>query len=135
MPQAAAPPGITAMGVFLLFGALMASLAGSSLVWPGSFLEPLWQLNPRAYGELAPFGRWIGIPFLLLAVTMACTAAGWFQRRRWAWWLVVGIITAQVLGDLVNFFLGRLAEGALGVTIAGALLYYLLRPAIRAAIS
>jgi hypothetical protein len=34
---------------------------------------------------------------------------------------------------LVNAFSGRVVEGAIGVTIAGLLLFYLTRPQVRAA--
>src|SRR5438445_11725698 len=58
---------------------------------------------------------------------------GWFRRRLWGWRLAVGIITTQVLGDLVNFLMGDFVLGGTGFTIAGALLFYLLRPEVRAA--
>ncbi|HEY1467702.1 MAG TPA: hypothetical protein VGF61_01565 [Candidatus Acidoferrum sp.] len=92
----------------------------------------MWALNPRAHKELAPFGKAIGIPFLLLAVTLAVAGMGWLKRRLWEWRLAVAIIATQVLGDLVNVFLGRVVEGSMGVAIAGALLFYVLRPGVRA---
>jgi hypothetical protein len=92
----------------------------------------MWALNPRAHKELAPFGKAIGIPFLLLTVTLAVAGMGWLKRRLWEWWLAVAIIATQVLGDLVNVFLGRVVEGSMGVAIAGALLFYVLRPGVRA---
>jgi hypothetical protein len=52
--QTKSPKGIIAVGIFLFFGAMMASLAGTTLVWPGTTLDRLWTLNPRAYKELAP---------------------------------------------------------------------------------
>jgi len=58
------PRGITAIGIFLLFGAAMACLAGTSLTWRGTALDRMWALNPRAYKDLAPFGKAVGIPFL-----------------------------------------------------------------------
>jgi hypothetical protein len=58
---------------------------------------------------------------------------GWFKRRLWGWQLAVGIIAVQVLGDLVNAFMGDLVRGGVGFVIAGALLVYLLRPEVRAA--
>jgi hypothetical protein len=36
------------------------------------------------------------------------------------------------LGNLVNIFRGRIAEGGIGVAIAGALLLYLMRAKVRA---
>ncbi len=127
------PRGVTALGIFLLFGAVMASLVGMTLVWRGTTLDRLWTLNPRAYKELAPYGKAVGIPFLLLGVTLAVAGMGWFKRRLWGWRLAVGIIAVQVLGDLVNAFMGDLVRGGVGFVIAGALLVYLLRPEVRTA--
>jgi hypothetical protein len=43
--RASAPRGIIAVGIFLLFGGVMASLAGTTLVWQGSALDRIWSLN------------------------------------------------------------------------------------------
>lgn len=123
--------GMLALGLFLFFGALMALLAGVTLVWPGTGLDSIWQLNPRAYRQLAPLGRLVGISFLFLSIMMATAVTGWFKRRIWGWWLAVGILATQCLGDLVNAFLGHTFEGLFGVTIAGALVFYLFRPGVR----
>jgi uncharacterized membrane protein YccC len=58
---------------------------------------------------------------------------GWFKRRLWGWALAVVIILSQVIGDLVNVFLGQFVRGGVGVIIAGLLLFYLLRPRVRKA--
>jgi hypothetical protein len=42
----------------------------------------------------------------------------------------VAVIATQVLGDLVNFFRGDYWRGGVGFSIASALLFYLLRPAV-----
>jgi len=123
---------MTAIGIFLLFGTVMAFLAGITLVWPGTFLHRMWALNPRAYDELAPLGKTVGLLFLSLAVALALAATGWLKRRRWGWQLAVAIIGTQVLGNFVNIFFGRAVEGLVGVTIAGALLLYITRPCVRA---
>jgi hypothetical protein len=124
---------MTAVGIFLLFGAVMALTAGIALVWPGTILDRMWVLNPRAYQQLAPFGKTLGIPFLLLSVALGCSAsAGWFNRRRWGCRLAVCIIATQVLGDLANVLMGRVIEGGVGIALAGALLLYLLRANVKA---
>ncbi len=121
------------MGVFLFFGATMALLAGSTLIWPGTVLDRAWNLNPAAYARLAPFGRTVGIPFLLLSATLILAGIGWFRRRLWGWALAVAIIATQLLGDLVNAFMGDVVRGGFGFLIAAALLFYLLRPNVRSA--
>jgi hypothetical protein len=126
------PRGITATGVFLFFGAAMASLAGTTLSWPGTSLDRVWALNPTAHKQLATFAKPAGILFLLLAVLLALAGTGWFKHRLWGWGLAVAVIAAQVLGNLINLFRGDLLRGGVGFCIASALLLYLLRPAVRA---
>jgi hypothetical protein len=125
------PRGVTAFGVFLIFGTTMALLAATTLLFPATPLDRVWKLNPRAHQELASFGKIAGFGFALLAAALALAAVGWFRRRRWGWRLAVALIAAQVLGNLVNLFRGRVLEGAIGITIAAALLFYLLSPPIR----
>jgi hypothetical protein len=121
------------VGVFLLFGAAMACIAGITLVMRGTVLDRMWALNPRAYNELEPLGKTVGVPFLLLALALAFSGVGWLKRRRWGWQLAVVIIGVQVLANLVSLFGGRVVEGGLGLTIAGALLVYIIRPNVRGA--
>jgi len=124
---------MTAIGVFWFFGAIMTLLAGTTLIWRGTLLDHMWTLNAPAYRQLSPFGKTVGIPFLVLSAALAATGLGWFARRLWKWKLAVVIIATQVLGDLVSIFMGQFVRGAVGVTIAGALLFYLLRPEVRGA--
>jgi hypothetical protein len=58
---------MNAVGVFLVFGACMAALAGTTLVWQGTALDRLWVLNKSAYMQLAPIGRLVGTLFLVLS--------------------------------------------------------------------
>ena len=119
------PPGITAVGAFLFFGTIMASLAGATLSWPGTSFDKIWALNPTAHKQLASLGKPIGILFLFLGVALALAGTGWFKRRLWGWRLAVALIATQVLGDLVNFLRGDWLRGGVGFSIATALLVYL----------
>lgn len=127
------PWGFKIVGGFPFFGFVMASLAGTTLLWPGTPLDRMWALNPRAYNQLAPHGRVVGLLFLLLGAALFVAGTGWFRRRRWGWRLAVAIITTQVLGDLVNAFRGDFVRGVFGFIVAGALLVYLLRQDVRSA--
>lgn len=111
----------------------MASLAGATLVWQGTMLDQIWRLNPRAYRQLAPLGAKAGGLLLVVAAALAVAGARWFLRRPWARTLAIGILCTQILGDVLNLLLGQVLEGAIGVAAAGALLFYVGRPSIRAA--
>ncbi len=124
--------GITAIGIFLFFGAVMASLAATTLLWQGTPLDRVWDLNPTAYKRLSPLGDKVGILFLLLGAVLTTAGIGWFGRRLWGWRLAVLIVATQVMGDVVNCVRGDWLPGGTGVIIAGALLLFLLRPKIRA---
>ena len=49
----------------------------------------------------------------------------------WAFRLTVAVICTQLVGDLVNLVRGDLVRGGIGILVAGALLFYLLRSRIR----
>lgn len=125
------PSGFAAVGIFLFFGATMASLAAITLLWRGTSLDHIWSLNPAAYRQLAPLGRRVGILFLLLALALAAAGTGWFQRRLWGWQLAVAIIAIQTVGDVINCIGGDWLRGGIGVLVAGALLLFLLRPKVK----
>jgi hypothetical protein len=125
------PPGFVAMGIFLFFGATMAGLAATTLLWRGTVLDRAWMLNPKIYRQLSPFGSKLGILLLILSAALLMSGIGWFRRRRWGWRLAVAIIATQVLGDIINLVRGDWLRGGTGVVIAGALLMYLLSSRIR----
>ena len=126
-----AATGFTAVGVFLCFGAAMAALAALSLLWPGTPLDRAWILNPMAHSQLFARRLIFGPMFVLLSFALTCAALGWFQRRRWGWRLAVTIIGIQVAGDLGIILRGDWLRGTIGVLLAGALLVYMRRPALR----
>jgi hypothetical protein len=96
-------------------------------------LDHIWSLSPRAYSQLGSLGYKGGILMLAVAGALGVAGVGWFNRRHWAWSLAVAIIGTQIAGDFFNLYLGRVIEGAIGVTVAGGLLFYLLSAPVRAA--
>jgi hypothetical protein len=67
---------MTAIGVFSFFGAVMASLAGTTLIWPGTLLDHMWAVNAPAYRQLTSFGETVGVPFLALSAALAAAGLG-----------------------------------------------------------
>ena len=126
-------PGFTAIGIFLFFGAILASLAATTLLWRGTVLDRVWALNPMAYKQLAPVGGTAGIFFSLLGALLVSAGIGWFRRRLWGWRLAVAVIAIQIVGDVINCIRGDWLHGGIGVVIAGALLLFLLRPTVKKA--
>jgi hypothetical protein len=56
----------------------MPSLAATTLLWRGTALDRLWDLNPIAYKQLAPLGGAVRILFLLLGAALTAAGIGWF---------------------------------------------------------
>lgn len=109
----------------------MAAYAAITLLKPGTLLDRLWAMNPRAHAELTVYGRIAGIPFVIVSGTLAFVSVGWFRRRYWGWLLGVSMIAINVLGDAINFAIGERWRGAIGVTIAMALLAYMTSREVR----
>lgn len=125
-------PGSVVVVAFSLLAATFIALAtGISLVHPGTALDRLWQLNPRAHAAFAPLGRLAGALLLLLACITAATSIGLLRRRRWAWLFAIAIFAANGLGDLTSLLFRDRMKGAAGVFIAGVFLFLLLRPRMR----
>ena len=125
------PWGITARSVFFLAGAAISLIASISLLLPGSFLESIWRINPRAHDNLSSLGLWAVI--LLLIVSMFCAAAslGLWRTSWWGYWLAVGLITINLIGDVINVLLGTEPRAIVGVPIAAAILIYLMSKRVR----
>src|SRR5215210_5903625 len=91
-PRGNRPLGITALGIFFAAGFLIALTSAISLLFPESFLEPMWRLNPRARTAFSSMGAWA--PVLLITVSAACGAAafGLWRGRRWGYRVATGLL-------------------------------------------
>jgi hypothetical protein len=123
--------GFVPIGVFFLFGATMATYAAVTLLQPGTALDRLWALNKTGHAQLVTLGKSAGLGFVVLAAVMCAASIGWFRRRHWGWALGVTIIAINAAGDLINGVRGEWRKGAVGVTIAGLLLFYMTRRGVR----
>src|SRR5262245_6345669 len=124
-PPLRRPLGVTVLACLFAFGTLASGLSVVSLLNPGSPLEPMWRLNPRAHDAFSRMGIWA--PLLLAAVCLACTASayGFFRGRRWGYRLGVTGLLVNLTGDLVNAALGIEPRAVVGVPIVALILWYL----------
>jgi len=123
--------GLLALSIFFGFAAVMSLLAALSLLFPGGLLEPLWRLNPEAGRGLASLGFWAIL--LMAAVSAACAASavGIWVRADWGRRLAVGVLTANLIGDLTGALVRQDARTLIGLPIGGLLIAYLLSARVR----
>src|SRR5436305_2430804 len=126
----ARPIGITALSLFFLFGPGASFVSSISLLFPGSFLEPIWRLNPRARSGLGDMGVAV---ILMGAICLACASAavGLWRGARWGYWLAVSLLAINLLGDVLNVFLGTEPRAVIGIPIALAILAFLMSRRVR----
>jgi hypothetical protein len=99
------------------------------LVFPGTNLDSLWNLNPEARVAFRSLGSWSIL--LMLAVGIGCglTAIGLWRGTLWGIRLGLAILVANIIGDLVNVFTRHDYRSLIGLPVAGAMILFLARSA------
>lgn len=120
------PLGITALSIFFLFGAAAGFISFVSLLFPGSFLEPMWRLNPRAREGFTEMGAWAVVLMCAVCVSCASSAVGLWRGARWGYRLAAAMLAFNLLGDVANVFTGTEPRAAVGIPIVLAILAYLM---------
>ena len=118
---------IKLLALFFAFGATMCALTIVLLLFPGTTLDSLWQLNPDAHLAFQSLGRW-SIPLMAL-VGMGCAFAAiglWFGTL-WGRRLALTILSLNIAGDLCNALLRHDYRALIGLPIGGAMIFYLVR--------
>jgi hypothetical protein len=123
--------GVIALVILFVIGTCASFLSAVSLMFPGSFLEPIWDLNPHARAGFSRIGSWAVV--LMISVCIAClfTALGLWLGRRWGYWLAVVMLVVNLGGDVVNVITGTEPRAIIGIPIVGVILAYLLRKRTR----
>ena len=121
------PFGITGLIALFLFGTAASFLSVLSLTFPGSFLDPIWQLNPHARTGFNTMGSWAIV--LMSAVCVACvfTAIGLWRGLRWGYWLAVLMLVVNLVGELANVISGIEPMAIVGIPIVLLVLVYMMR--------
>ncbi|HYY55791.1 MAG TPA: hypothetical protein VE842_00595 [Pyrinomonadaceae bacterium] len=125
------PIGITALSIFFLFGATMSFISFVSLLFPGSFLEPMWRLNPRAREGFAAIGVWAIVLMCTVCAACAAAAVGLWRGALWGYWLAVILLIVNLSGDIANVLLGTEPRAVVGVPIVLAILIFLMSRRVR----
>lgn len=131
------PTGITILAVIYLLLAIISAFWSLIVFGLGSFA---WLSGLLLFSEdLRSVGggnTWAGFIGVIAAIVQLAVAVGLLGMRRWAWLLaVIGALLSFVQGVIGMFGSGTAVFccGAFGLIIPGAILFYLLRPHVRAA--
>ena len=125
------PIGITALSIFFSFGAAASFVSFILLLFPGSFLEPIWRLNLRAREGLTGMGVWGIVLRFVVCVACAAAAVGLWRGLRWGYWLALALLTINLLGDIANVVLRTEPRAAVGIPIALAIILFLMSKRVR----
>jgi hypothetical protein len=120
---------VIVVGVFLLVGAAFALTVLLSLLAPGTPLDGLWAMKAGSRQQFVGMGAG-GLALLLaLAAVLVPTGIGMLRRWRWARWVAVVLLAANVVPDAVQGFAGKPAIFVPIVPVA-AILVYLALPVV-----
>lgn len=127
--KSATPIGLKLLAIFFAFGACMCALTIWLLLFPGGALDSLWRLNPDAHAAFQWIGRLSILLMAIVGVACALAAIGLARNATWGRWLGILILAANLAGDLTNALVRHDPRTLVGVPIAGAMIFYLVRGA------
>jgi hypothetical protein len=114
------------LAVFFAAGALISVITMLALAFPGTFLEPMWQLKPEARVQFLAIGRGTSIAIMAM-VGAACGSAaiGLARNAEWGRRLAIAVLVANLIGDSLNALLRHDAKTLIGLPIGGLMIWYL----------
>jgi len=120
------PAGVAGLSLFFVFGTTMSGLAALMLLFPGSAIDLLWRLNPRAHQGFASMGIWAVILMIVVSAACATAALGLWRCKRWGYWTALLILSINLIGDTANALITRDWRTLFGLPIGSAMMVYLL---------
>ena len=113
--------------IFFAAGALVCLVTMLALAFPGGFLEPIWRLKPEARVDFQKIGS--ASVALMAVVGGACglSAAGLARNAEWGRRLAIGVLTVNLIGDLLNALLRHDPRTLIGLPIGGLMILYLVK--------
>jgi len=125
----ATPIGMKLLSLFFAFGSCMCGLSIALLLFPGGALDSLWRLNPEAHATFQRIGQLSILLMAIVGVACALAAIGLVRNARWGRSHAILILAVNLGGDLTNVFVRHDLRSLIGVPIAGAMIFYLVRRA------
>jgi hypothetical protein len=120
------------LAALLLLATFIALITGIALLFPGPAWIPMWNLNREAYDSFHRLGAIAVVVLFALAGVSATAAAGLLLRKRWAWWIALGLFATNGTGDLVSLIRTReILRFGSGALIAAAFILLLVLPQVR----
>jgi hypothetical protein len=117
---------ITALSIFFFFGAVISFVSSISRLFPGSFLEPMWRLNPGAREGFTAIGVWAIVLMAVVCVACASASVSLWRGSWWGYWLAVALLIINLMGDIANVVFGTEPKAAVGIPIVVAILIFLM---------
>ncbi len=123
-----APMGVTILAylgfvvalAFGLLGVVALAVSGASQA-----------IAPALPVPFLPAGPLLGAALLAFAALLAATGWGLLRKRPWAWVAALFLVAVSAAGDIARVA-RRDAGGVAGVLVVAILVWYLLRPEVRA---
>ncbi|HET9839619.1 MAG TPA: hypothetical protein VFR84_15425 [Candidatus Angelobacter sp.] len=126
------PVPVAIIAAFLFLATAIAALVGIALLFPGTRLDFLWQLNKPGAALFHSIGRIAGLFLLALGFGTLAAGFGLLRGREWAWWFAVALFAVNSAGDAVSYFVTHdSVRAAAGVFVSLIFLYLLSRGAVR----
>lgn len=128
----ARPHRITTLSIFFAAGAMISLVSGISLLFPESFLQPMWKLNPRAEQVFHHVGFWAIVLMFVVSLSCVLAAYGLWLGRLWGYHLAIGLLLVNLIGDIYNFASGTEPRAVIGIPIVLLVLASIMTSRIRA---
>lgn len=113
------PIGVSLLSAFFAFGTLMSGLTAFMLLFPGSFLDHLWRLNPQALQGFLTIGSWAVLLMATVCAACASAAVG-------LWKMALAILSVNALGDTASALIRQDWRPLIGSRIAAGMIAYLI---------
>ncbi len=127
----ARPRRITALSIFFAAGTIISSISAISLLFPKSFLQPMWKLNPRALEAFHHIGFWAIVLMFVVSISCGLAAYGLWFGKLWGYRIAIGMLITNLIGDIYNFGSGIEPRAFIGIPIVILILFFIMKPEIK----